>query len=126
MAIVPDSPQAMVFQFSYTMDGIDIGVLYLLDNQQGNARRVCWHSNRTGLRTSWHGEWWFCPTGFPQVRLVFRFDFQGRVDKARVKYVDVEYNHLWNEFRGIDYRFRNIQMRMTRTWRFDPETGSFV
>ena len=116
---VPSSQQAMVREYSYTMDGVDMGTLYLLDSRQ-NARQVCWYSNRTGLKTPWHGEW-FCPTGLPEQRLVFRFDFRGRVDKARFKFVDVEYNNLLNEFRGIDYRSRFIQMRMTRTWTFDPE-----
>ena len=101
-----------VSSYRYTMDGEYTGDLYLL---WGYRPQVSWRSQRTGLKTAWHGKWHFGPGDVVHIE----FDYEG---KDRHKWTQV------NEYNGVgrDYRQRRIVMQHIKTWRFDPGAALYV
>ena len=101
-------PEKMVVhEFSYKMNGITMGELYLLDSSRHN-RQVAFLSTQTvAATTPWHGSW----HGQFTEHLTCYFDYLGRPDKAAFKWAHFEYDPVWDVYSGHDYRGRSVMMK---------------
>ena len=102
-----------VTQFHCAMDGEYTGDIFLSHHR---LRQVTWTSQRTGLRTPWHGRWYI---GLGN-NLIMEFDFRGRMDTR--KWAQVSLTTL----EGLDYLQRHIVLKRGKTWDFDAETATYV
>ena len=127
MALVDFDRQTLVREFSYSMNGVQTGTLFLLDGPSYD-KLVSWRSARTGLRTGWHGSWAAPVGGDPDMALTLYFDFEGRPASkwATVQSMTMQMLVPRQWMVGIDYMNRGIVMRQISTWTFDVNTAGHV
>ena len=116
--------QVTVREYSYDMNGIHTGTLFLLDSPY-HPRLVSWLSHRTQLKTAWHGSW--TTLSDPEEHLVINFDFEGRERYTGFKWTRVHGLLLGpGQLAGQDYLLRAISMRLTQVWQLNDESVAFL
>ena len=119
MAAVLATRQIIVREYRYTMDEAHTGTLFLLDSPR-HPQLAQWLSQKTGLKTPWHGSW-RSPAGDPAVDLEIFFDYKGTFQHAWCKWTRVSTWTGGDFMTGQDYKLRQITMTLTHVWKFDDD-----
>ena len=106
-----------VHEYAYFMHDYDTksGTLWLLDIP-GTYPMLMWESEKTKLRTRWHGSWSRAGNTFSGY-----FDCKGRADRAPEKTFAVGWSPICQRYIGKDYMDRNILWKHVKTYTLNED-----